>query len=55
MDGINYVCTQFVCTNSRYKYDTLISIDVSEYTSGTYMVEIRSCWNRVIQTKVVKI
>ncbi|MBR3946719.1 MAG: hypothetical protein IKJ56_06410 [Bacteroidales bacterium] len=42
-------------STGKYKYDTLISIDVSEYTSGTYMVEIRSCWNRVIQTKVVKI
>ncbi|MBR3945940.1 MAG: hypothetical protein IKJ56_02430 [Bacteroidales bacterium] len=55
MDGINYVCTQFVCPNSKYKYDTLIRIDVSEYTTGTYMVEIRSCYDDVMQTKIVKL
>ena len=27
----------------------------TEYPSGTYMVEIRSCYNKIIQTKVVKI
>lgn len=42
-------------STGKYKYDTLISIDVSEYTSGTYMVEIRSCFNDVMQTKVVKL
>jgi len=39
----------------KYNYDALISIDVGEYSSGTYIVEIRSCWGRVIQTKVIKI
>ena len=32
-----------------------ISIDVKNYPSGTYLVEIKSCNNYAIQTKVVKI
>lgn len=39
----------------NYKYDTLISIDVSGYKSSTYLVEIRSCYNYVMQTKFVKL
>ena len=39
----------------KYKYDTLISIDVSEYPSGTYLVEIKSCYDNVMQTKIVKL
>ncbi len=42
-------------STGKYKYDTLIRIDVSEYTSGTYMVEIRSCYDDVMQTKIVKL
>jgi len=38
-----------------YKYDTLICIDVKECTAGTYMVEIKSCYNDVMQTKFVKL
>ena len=42
-------------STGKYKYDQPININVSEYPSGTYMVEIRSCYNKIIQTKVVKI
>lgn len=42
-------------STGKYKYDNLININVSEYPSGTYMVEIRSCYNKIIQTKVVKL
>ena len=41
--------------SSEYKYDLPISINVRDYTSGTYLVEIRSCYNQVMQTKVVKL
>lgn len=39
----------------KYKYDTLISIDVKNYPSGTYLVEIKSCYDNVMQTKIVKL
>ncbi|MBO4873911.1 MAG: right-handed parallel beta-helix repeat-containing protein [Bacteroidales bacterium] len=39
----------------EYKYDALISIDVSKYISGTYLVQIKSCYNNLIQTKIVKL
>lgn len=42
-------------STGKYKYDMHISIDVSEYTSGTYLVEIRSCYDKVMQTKIVKL
>ncbi len=38
-------------STGKYKYDQPININVSEYPSGTYMVEIRSCYNKIIQTK----
>ena len=47
--------SRLLCTN-KYKYDTLIIINVSEYLSGTYMVEIKSCYNNeTLQTKIIKI
>ena len=42
-------------STDKYNYDTLISIDVSEYPSGTYLVEIKSCYDNVMQTKIVKL
>ena len=39
----------------KYKYDTLISIDVKNYPSGTYLVEIKGCYDNVMQTKIVKL
>ena len=42
-------------STGKYKYDNLVSIDVSEWTPGTYMVEIRSCYNDVMQTIFVKL
>jgi len=32
-----------------------ISIDVREYPSGTYLVEIKGCYDNVMQTKIVKL
>ena len=41
--------------SGEYKYDLPININITEYTSGTYLVEIRSCYNQVMQAKVVKL
>ena len=41
--------------SGKYKYDLPININVREYSSGTYLVEIKSCNNYAIQTKVVKL
>ncbi len=46
--------SRLLCTG-KYKYDTHITINVSEYLSGTYMIEIKSCYDKVMQTKIVKI
>lgn len=42
-------------STGKYKYDTLISIDVKSYPSGTYLVEIKGCYDNVMQTKIVKL
>ena len=42
-------------SSGKYNYDKLISINVSEYTSGTYLVEIKGCYDNVMQAKVVKL
>ena len=42
-------------STGKYNYDTLISIDVKNYPSGTYLVEIKGCYDNVIQTKIVKL
>ena len=42
-------------STGKYNYDTSVSICVRDYTSGTYLVEIKGCYNNVMQTKIVKL
>ena len=42
-------------STGNFNYDTPISINVSDYASGTYLVEIKSCYDKVMQTKIVKL
>ena len=42
-------------SSDRYNYDKLICINVSDYTPGTYLVEIKGCYDNVVQTKVIKL
>jgi hypothetical protein len=46
--------SRILCTG-KYKYDIPIIIDVSEYLPGTYMVEIKSCYEDVLQAKIIKL
>lgn len=41
--------------SGKYKYDSPITINVREYSSGSYLVEIKSCNNYAIQIKIVKL
>ena len=41
--------------SGKYSYDKPIRINVSDYTSGTYLIEIKGCYDNVMQTKVVKL
>lgn len=38
-----------------FNYSEPISIDIHNYVPGTYIVEIKSCLNSVLQSKIVKI
>ena len=38
-----------------FNYSEPISIDIHDYVPGTYIVEIKSCLNSVLQSKIVKI
>ena len=42
-------------STGKYNYDTPVSICVRDYTSGTYLVEIKGCYDNVMQTKIVKL
>ena len=42
-------------STDKYNYDTPVSICVRDYTSGTYLVEIKGCYDNVMQTKIVKL
>ena len=42
-------------STGNFNYDTPISINVSDYAFGTYLVEIKSCYDKVMQTKIVKL
>jgi hypothetical protein len=42
-------------STGKYKYDELIRINVSDYTSGSYLVEIKGCYDNLMQAKVVKL
>ena len=36
-------------------YTEAISIDINDYVPGTYIVEIKTCLNNVLQSKIIKI
>ena len=42
-------------STGKYNYDELIRINVSDYTSGSYLVEIKGCYDNLMQAKVVKL
>lgn len=42
-------------STGKYNYDRSVSICVRDYTSGTYLVEIKGCYDNVMQTKIVKL
>jgi len=42
-------------STGKYNYDTPVSICVRDYTSGTYLIEIKGCYDNVMQTKIVKL
>ena len=48
--------TEMKVLGNRLKYcNQNIEFNIDSYASGTYMIEIKSCYDKVMQTKIVKI
>lgn len=50
-----YDISSHLLYSSLFNYSETISIDIHNYVPGTYIVEIKSCFNSVLQSKIIKI
>ena len=50
-----YDITSHLIYSNSFNFLEPISIDVQDYIPGTYLIEIRSCFKSVLQSKIIKI
>ena len=50
-----YDISSHLLYSKPFNYSEPISIDIHNYVPGTYIVEIKSCLNSVLQSKIIKI
>ncbi|MBR6067471.1 MAG: hypothetical protein IKP45_06685 [Bacteroidales bacterium] len=50
-----YDITSHLIYSNSFNFSETISIDVQNYIPGTYVIEIKSCFKSVLQSKIIKI